>query len=227
MNKILILGITALASIVLGACTSQPAQRPLAEQLLASSLHPDTTSAYQQAQQNVVEQSSDADFDTLRALYAGSKFYAPWDTAEHEAGLAILNAMEDQDYALCLTLAQSVLKLNFTNLDAHFGAYNCSRGHDEQTTVFHARVLKGLFKSISNSGDGNAPETAYMVNSANEARAFVRLSSLLMFRQESVTEGGRYYHLIFSAHPTKEDVVELYFDLTKAQLHNFKATELR
>ncbi len=211
-----------LFTILMNGCSGIKSAEEVGDRFHLS-LTPESPVQYNAEKQRVLTKSPDADFGALRRHFTQTQDYAPWDTSEHEAGLAMLNALEDRDHALCLTFANTLLEKNFTSLDGHFGAYECNQALDQHTDAdLHGYILAGLIRSIYASGDGLNPESAFIVNSANEARAFLRLQGLLMFRQSSFAVGNRQLAIFYAIPADSDTFVELYFDLTTAYLNNFK-----
>ncbi len=218
--------IVMLVSVTVGllACSHSPTQNT---EFTPPPLHPNTASAYEAERARVMTQAPNSDFTRLRHSFTGTDAYQPWDTTEHEASIAMLNAQEDEDYTLCLRLADAILERNFVSLYGHFGAYACNQGLDHTDQAqFHGWMLKGLMDSITASGDGLSEDSAFIVLSGTEMRAFVRLSGLLMYRQENVFSGPRQLEVVYATDPAVNDDVVWYFDTSFARQKSFAAPSL-
>lgn len=186
-------------------------------------LQPNDQPTFEREKARIKEKSPQADFDKLRTSYTRTAQYQPWESREHEAGLLLLEAYEDGDFSFCLRLADAVLELNFTSLLAHFGSAACHSGlGNEQQSRFHAWVLQGLINSIQSSGDGKSSATPFVCNSPTEMRDFIRMLSLLMYRQEYVSTAPRQIEKIHTLDIDSDRNVVLYFDTTAARMHSFK-----
>jgi hypothetical protein len=108
------------------------------------------------------------DFRQLRLTYANSPSYdgGPDTDTQRKAMMASLNA---KDFANAIKNADVVLAAKYVDLDAHFVAYIAHRElKDTEQAEFHKFVLQGLLKSITASGDGKTPETAFQVIEVHE-----------------------------------------------------------
>ena len=201
--------------------------------LLACSHHsvgdytPFTNPATEQAQQQfeqqkqlILKQDSNSDFNLLRQSYAKTTHFEPWDSTEHQAGLALLDAQAKENFSLCLQLAEAMLERNFTSPLGHFGVYSCGQHSEHPKADLHFWIARNLLLSIEQSGDGSTVEQAYICNSATEMRDFIRLKGWRMIRAEMVNSGFRQIDRVFVL-DKQEELVELYFDTTAARLSSF------
>ncbi|WP_096086697.1 DUF4919 domain-containing protein [Agaribacterium haliotis] len=199
-------------TLILFACSQNPNKvEPVSAEDVA-------LNKYQQQIEQIKSDAAHADYTALRKAYSLTALYQPWDSSEHEAGLAILNTLAEDNYGFCLQLSQALLQKNYTSLMGHFGAWNCNKlqGDFDQAN-FHRQVIQGLMQSISASGDGKQPGSAWLVYSETEMRDYIRLKSLLMFNQEAFIENGRHLRRAWCTDPKNaEAVIELYFDLSPA-----------
>ncbi|MGD0189336.1 MAG: DUF4919 domain-containing protein [Rhizomicrobium sp.] len=116
---------------------------------------------------------TDIDYAQLRNAYATSAGYAPYFRGgEDERALA--EGLQKSDCAKVLGAANRILVTNFTNIAAHVYAAECSRKlNDRSSAQYHRTVAQGLLGSIARSGDGEAPQSAYVVVSVDEEMAFL------------------------------------------------------
>lgn len=176
-------------------------------------------SQYQKQRSLALTNNNDINFELLRQAYAKSELFEPWDMTEHQAGLALLNAQEDGNLPLCLTLARALVDRNFTSLLGHHGLASCAS--DEHHTDLHLWILRGLLTSIEASGDGDSLESPYICNSSTEMRDFIQLKGLLMFRQENIQVGFKQIELAHTMDAETKELIMLYFDLTRSRLKSF------
>ncbi len=75
-----------------------------------------------------------------------------------------------------LKLAQPIIAHNVASLDGHFDAYiACKNLKQETEAAKEQAILTALLKSISSSGDGKSPATAFFVVDTSEEYAFLQL----------------------------------------------------
>ena len=198
--------------ILLSACASQSSDQQKLDTTPAS------LSAYQQEVNAFKENVSAGNFDVLRASITDTQWYKPWDSTEHQASLALLDSISDENFTLCLQFADAILEQNYTSISGHYGAWACNRAlNNEDIASYHKTLIQGLMTSINNSGDGLTPATAYIVNSETEMRDFVRFRSLLMYRQEELVYQGKHLRKLWASAPNDNNQdVELYFDISRA-----------
>lgn len=211
-----------LAFLLIGCSLTNEYSNSTIGHPFSPSLKNDTRSAYAREYLKVQNQDPSANFQKLRTLFLGTEYYKPWESKEHEAAIAIFNTIEDDDYALCLQLSQALIETNFTNLDAHFGAYQChTRSGNNAQASYHAYVLKGLYQSILNSGDGLSPKTPYLCNSSNELRAFIRLTGKHLIQRETIDVSPRYIEKLTLGFDDAEEYELRYVDTSPALQHSF------
>lgn len=196
-------------------------------QQLSFALHTDGENQFKEEKLKVLQRTPQVNFENLRISYTQTKHYLPWDTVEHEASVAMLNAQEDQNYLLCFKLAKAIIEKNFVSIDGHYGAFSCGKSlKNNEAQELHGYILKGLIQSIKNSGDGKSIESAYKTISLTEMRAFIRATGLTMYRQENVIAGAKQIDLIYCLDPISNESISLYFDNTPARMHIFKRPTL-
>lgn len=215
------LAIVCVLLLTITAC-SQTAKRDETRPLVPG-LNPNQEAVVEREKQKLLARDTDADFTRLRQAYTSTPAYKPWDTREHEASLAMFNALQDGDYPLCLQFAEAMLELNYTSLGGHFGAFSChsALGNNEQS-AYHRYVISGLMHSIEQSGDGLSAETAYKTISASEMRSFLQIRGQLMYRQEYEPLGAKQINKIYAIDSETEEHVEVYFDNSAALFQGIK-----
>ncbi|TBR18898.1 DUF4919 domain-containing protein [bacterium] len=139
---------------------------------------------------------ADAYFDGLRRRYAESAAYDPYGEGTRRRSEALAQAIDDEDYAQALPLANALLADHPVLLDAHdHAATAAAQLGDRERGLYHQRVARGLMDSLRRSGDGKSPATAYRVVYLGEEGA--ALSGLAGGRElegrSSLEAGGRHY----------------------------------
>ena len=121
---------------------------------------PKADSRYQILVEKLKSGDRNVDFKELRLAYADSP-RGPDTDVQKKAMMAALSA---RDFAAALKDADVVLAGDYADMDAHFVAYVANREtRAAEQAEFHQFALKGLLKSITDSGDGKTPETAFQV----------------------------------------------------------------
>jgi len=163
----------------------------------------------------VAQTKQDQKFDlaALRQAYVESPSYDPFNT--EIAGMRVLfdKAVVDGDCEAAIKHGHTILEKYYLYIDVHAVLSNCYRrvGH-KVFTRRHAAMALGLFQAILASGDGKAPETAYVIIAASEQETMLRRRGLRLVHQELINKDGRNYHLITAM--TKGGAkAEIYFNV--------------
>ena len=159
---------------------------------------------------------TEIDYSAFRLAYAASDGYAPYDTDTSDRRRRMLSALFDaDDPARALAVADSVLALNYTDIDGHFISMIASRDQDDPArSAFHERIGSGLVASIRTSGEGTTPTSPWHVISVDEEYALLRYFGL-QIEQQAMTDcnGSRCDHLVIQE-PGANDPTDLYFDVS-------------
>ena len=154
------------------------------------------------------------DFRQLRLAYANSPGYdkGPDTDTQRKAMLASLNA---KDFANAIKNADVVLAAKYVDLDAHFVAYIAHRElKDTEKAEFHQFVLRGLLKSITTSGDGKTPETAFQVIEVHEEYVLLQFMGVgLPESQALLHKNGHSYDEIKFKDPASKQEATMYFNV--------------
>ena len=153
------------------------------------------------------------DFQRLRFSYMESpERHKAKDTSDEEK--AMWQALNKKDFKTAVNKADVVLANEFVNLDAHFVEYRAYQGlEDAAKADFHKAIFSGLLKSITGSGDGKSPATAYVVISTHEEYVVLGVLGLQPGRQSVMHEGGHSYDLLEATNPQTKEVVKLFFNV--------------
>ncbi len=173
--------ILLLAGFVLMACAS-----PANNQQIVNYAQSDKD--YLALKQTIINKLADAStFDRILSTYSLTSFYDPSSDREQSAMLLTESYQEQGNYAACLEVAMSLLDTNYTSLTGHFAASNCARlNGDERAAQYHTWVLDNLIEAIWRTGDGQSPESAFMINSSIDLYAFIQLHQLVAVGQDLV-----------------------------------------
>lgn len=139
---------------------------------------------------------TDIDFTRLRISYMDSPEYkAAKDTTNAEN--AMTDALNKKDYSAALKNAETVLKNDYVNIDAHYVALvaNQEVGATEKSE-FHRAVFRGLINSILSSGNGKSKETAWVVISVHEEYVILRVLGFKPSEQSVEQKDGHSYDVM-------------------------------
>lgn len=126
---------------------------------------------------------------------------------------ALNAAMGGKDYAAQIAAADAILKSDFTDIMAHVAkAMALSRsGADD---AFEKAIVKALVSSITTSGDGRSPETAWHVAQVQEEYALLALLGWKREMQALSEVGGHSFDILMCV-DEKGGKFTLYFDITE------------
>lgn len=156
--------------------------------------------------------NTDIDYTQLRLSYPDSpEAKQAKDTSEPEK--AMTSAMSAGNYAEALKQANLILANDFLNIDAHFVALTASRAlGDWQTAAFHRSFIRGMIRSIMDSGDGKSPQTAWRVISAQEEYVIMRVLGYVTPEQSLVQKDGHSYDVMRAKNPQTGIEETFYFN---------------
>ncbi|HEY6968910.1 MAG TPA: DUF4919 domain-containing protein [Candidatus Angelobacter sp.] len=194
-----------LLVLAASACAAQKQEEPAQPQ--------DKQSQYASLLERVNEGDLSIDFQQLRFSYMDSpERHKAKDTSDQEKEM--WQALNRKDYKKAVENADVVLANQFVSLDAHFVEYRAYLElQNASLSDFHKSVFAGLLKSITDSGDGKTPKTAYVVISTHEEYVLLSVRGLMPGRQSLVNEGGHNYDLLEARDPQSNQTVKLYFNV--------------
>jgi hypothetical protein len=132
---------------------------------------------------------TDIDYGQLRAAFAASAGYDPYYRGGDDEK-QLTEALKSDDCPKVVNAANRLLDANFTNITAHVFAASCARKlKDESSAQYHRKVAQGLLASIARSGDGQSPQSAYVVISVDEEYAFLSTGGYRVRNQSMVQYG--------------------------------------
>ena|ERR1700680_4793292 len=154
------------------------------------------------------------DFRQLRLAYMDSTTYsnAPDTDPQKKAMMAALNS---KDFAGAIKDADIVLASNFVDMDAHFVEYIAYREQNAPDKAeFHKFVFQALVKSITDSGDGKTPETAFQVILVHEEYVLLRFMGFGMPGEQSLFKKNSHsYDEMKCEDPKSGKPVTFYFNV--------------
>ena len=164
--------------------------------------------------------NADIDYTQLRLSYPESpEAKQAKDTSEAEK--AMVNAVSAGNNAEALKEANLVLANDFLNIDAHFVALTASRAlGDWQTAAFHRSFIRGMIRSIMDSGDGKSLQTAWVVISTQEEYVVLRVLGYLTPEQSLVQKDGHSYDVMRAKNPQTGIEETIYFNADIPMKHS-------
>ncbi len=164
--------------------------------------------------ERVKQADPSVDFTEFRMAYAKTSHYDPYDNWYQELETAMFTALNAKDYEYALKLANDVLEKNYIFPDAHLvaiGAYD-GLGQSKQAE-YHRYVLKGLIKSILQSGDGKSPESAYVVVLIQEEYTILSVLGIKDADQGIVHINGHSYDVFNGVDSKSKNPVTVNFNI--------------
>ena len=158
---------------------------------------------------------STVDFKELRLSYADTSAYNPYGN-DRDTRVKMFAALKAKEFQQAVESAEKILANNFVELNAHFAAYvgNRELGHADKAT-FHKFMFDGLIKSITGSGDGHSPETAFIVISTDEEYVLFNYLGLRAAEQSLITKNGHSFDRMTATNPKTNETMVYFFNIDK------------
>jgi len=170
--------------------------------------------SYEAMVERVKTGDQSVDFRQLRLAYAESPNYGngPDTDPQKKSMTAALNG---KDFVTAIKNADAVLAGNYVDMDAHFAEYIAHREMREpERAEFHKFVLQGLLRSITDSGDGKTPETAYQVIEVHEEYVLLNFMGVGLPKSQSyLHKNGHAYDAMTFDDPRSKKERTLYFNV--------------
>ncbi len=153
-------------------------------------------------------------FTELRTAYADSPQYD--DEPDADLRKEMFSALQAKEYAKAIKVANKALHEDFLDINAHQALFLAYRDtHQDKKAKFHHDIVKGLIRSILNSGDGKTKESAYVVNSTEEEYVILKVMGL-QFRKQSLIETNQHFDdELMATNPVTRATVTLYFNIDR------------
>ena len=132
------------------------------------------------------------DFRRLRLAYADSAAYENAPDTEPQKK-AMWSALKTKDFQAAVKNADIVLNADYADMGAHYVeqvAFQELRNSD--LSRIHAYIFRALLKSITDSGDGKSPETAYQVIEVHEEYVLLRALGVALPKQQSSVQRNKH-----------------------------------
>jgi hypothetical protein len=151
------------------------------------------------------------DFRQLREAYAELPKHP--DTSKQKD--AMQAALREKRFADAVKHADAVLAANFVDMDAHYVAFVAHRELKEyERADFHRTAFQNLFHSITDSGDGKTPETAFHVIDVHEEYVWLKVKGVGLPKSQSyIHKDGHAYDLLVFDDPETKKEQSVYFNV--------------
>ncbi|MFS8084231.1 MAG: DUF4919 domain-containing protein [Acidobacteriota bacterium] len=171
--------------------------------------------AYAALLERVKQGDRTVDFKDLRMTYTETSEYNPYG-GDRDTRQQMFASLKVKEYATAVESAEKMLAKNFVDLNAHFGAYvgNRELGHADKAT-FHKFIFDGLIKSITASGDGQSPDTAFVVIATDEEYVLFNYLGLRPGGQSLITQNGHSFDRMTASNPKTNETVVYFFNIDK------------
>jgi hypothetical protein len=177
-----------------------------------------STSDKKESYESIVKRLKDGDiaidFRQLRLAYAGSANYQK-DSATDPQREAMVKALDSKDFSGAIQNADIVLASNYVDMDSHLVEFIANTELKVLAKAeFHKFVLQSLLKSITDSGDGKTPETAFEVIDVREEFVLLQLMGVGLPESQSLLQkNGHSYDEIKFKNPSSGESVTIYFNV--------------
>jgi Domain of unknown function (DUF4919) len=156
------------------------------------------------------------DFAALREAYAKSAHYDPYNETAKQLKATLFDAFAAKDCARTTETAAKILDANYVNIDAHLIADHCYRQlGDAVRADFHQTVARGLLGAIADTGDGQSPETAFVVIAIEEEYSFLHAQGFEVADQALVNHAGHRIDRIEATETDTGDAAVVFFDVER------------
>lgn len=175
---------------------------------------PKQQNTYEALVERVKRGDQSVDFLELRLAYAESPNYSKGTDTDRQKK-AMTTALNGKDFASAIKNADIVLASNYVDMDAHYAEYIANNEIGKRELAeFHKFVLQGLLRSITSSGNGKTPETAYQVIEVHEEYVVLRFMGFGFPASQSYLHknGHAYDEMTIEDPKTKQDE-KIYFNV--------------
>ena len=182
----------------------------LAEETAEAALTP----SYDELRQRLVGGDLTIDFVELRFAYARETDESGHFVDRDPVG-EIFELLDQSEWAKALEAAKASLEKRYIDPETHLGAAVAygQLGHEKESD-FHARVSRGLIRSICHETDGLDPELPCAVIAMYEERLCMRAHGIRLRTQELVTCGEGVPCDRMEGTTESGNEVVLYFDIS-------------
>lgn len=192
-----------LLSFLLSACTSAPQS--------LESLN-DYDARYGALVNTVKTKPTLAAVIELRQIFVLANRSKVKTTSEKKLTQAMFNALDENDWPICIESANAALARNYNSLNGHYVAMACNFESGNKTIgQYHESVLNLLLEAIWTTGNGESIETAFHIISDVERNAFIEFHGLETTTQTVINHHNSIYDLMTLNDVHQNDTFDWYF----------------
>lgn len=154
------------------------------------------------------------DFSRLRLAYADSADFEKAPDTDPQTK-AMWSELRDKNYDAAIKNAEIVLKADYADMDAHYVEYVAYRElKNSELSDIHQFIFHGLLKSITDSGDGKSPDTAFQVIAVHEEYVLLHTMGVALPKQQSLLQDkGHSFDKITFDDPQSGEEKSIYFNV--------------
>lgn len=179
----------------------------------SSQLAPDL--AYPILLEKVKQSDPNFDFTNLRWTFAQTTSYNPYNIDESDLIGPMYDAYDNNDFELAIELANQILENNYLLPDPHFVLLQAyEKLGDQKNADFHTYFLRGLITSISESGNGKSPETAFIVIHFEEEYFLLNILGIQNSEPTFREENGIPYDIFEGVDESTNERITIYFNIS-------------
>lgn len=176
--------------------------------------------AYDAVVERIQARGFQGDYTLLRQEYLKTDLYDPFDRSQRETTRAMFEALDANELKTCVKHANAILERNYTSLAAHAGAAICyGKLEDAEQQELHSRIYDGLIAAIAATGNGKAPQSAFVVLSVDEIYDFLQSQDLEVVGQALIDRGDRKFDVMSVRDPRTSRNFDVYFDISAEQIY--------
>lgn len=150
----------------------------------------------------------------LRMAYAKTPEYAPYSDMPGivlEKADSLIGAGE---FNKALEEINAIIDNYFASIKVHmYTGYIYDKLGDTVKSSLHYNIYRGLLESILNTGNGNTPETAYIVIDTREEYSFLNWFDLSSGGQELIGKEGHSFDLLKTTEKESGEKFDIYFNI--------------
>ncbi|MCB0277694.1 MAG: DUF4919 domain-containing protein [Calditrichaeota bacterium] len=154
------------------------------------------------------------DFFTLRMAYTKTGAYTPYGETSRDSLNKAGALFEEKRFSEALTVLNNVLRENYVSISTHsYASYAWEMLGDSTRALFHLNMYQGLLNSIYDYGNGNSPQSAYIVISTREEYEFLNWFGL-QFKEQNLIAADEYsFDLMKAVDPETNEQFDIYFNI--------------
>ncbi len=174
---------------------------------------PESVDDYQMLVKRLQSGDLTVDFRKLRESFTQTKLFNPYDDDLGDTSTDMLKALDEKRFEDAISAADRLLDLNYTAILPHIISAICwnELGNSEKER-FHGEIVKGLVRSITDSGDGSEARP-YRIIRIQEEYDLLNVMGLELESQALITSGSSMLDQMTVIDSTTKDKKQIYFNV--------------